>query len=359
MSSLRWAAIIALAMMLANATRTMAAEEVGQAVLIKTAVTGATGPLAVKAPVHRDERIRTSNTGLGQFVFLDGTKLAVGWGSSVVIDKYVFDSSNSVKKLTIRAAKGTFRWISGNSASSAYRIVTPAGTIGVRGTAFDVHIAPSGKTAIVLLKGAATFCGGGGCRELKRRCDCVIATPGGGLSPASKVDRSIFASLGTSRALPFLSGNQTLSRGFGMGANCGLAAAAAVEKEGRPRSQQQPSPHSAPSPSPNAPSHSPDPPSHSPPSHSPDPPSHNPPSSPSRPDPPGRPPSNPPDPPSPPAPTPNATDDGNNGHGNDPGRHDDSNPGKSGGPGHVNDNGHGGGNGHGNGNSHGNGNGKR
>ena len=39
------------------------------------------------------ERIRTSNSGLGQFVFLDGTKLAVGWGSSVVIDKYVFDDS--------------------------------------------------------------------------------------------------------------------------------------------------------------------------------------------------------------------------------------------------------------------------
>ncbi|TGV72847.1 hypothetical protein EN788_72790, partial [Mesorhizobium sp. M2D.F.Ca.ET.145.01.1.1] len=80
------------------------------------------------------ERISTSNSGLGQFVFLDGTKLAVGWGSSVVIDKYIFNDDNSVKKLTIRAAKGTFRWISGSSPSSAYQIVTPAGTIGVRGT---------------------------------------------------------------------------------------------------------------------------------------------------------------------------------------------------------------------------------
>ncbi|MGO7770718.1 hypothetical protein ACC736_37995, partial [Rhizobium ruizarguesonis] len=32
---------------------------------------------------------KTSQSGLGQFLFLDGTKLAVGWGSSVVIDKYV------------------------------------------------------------------------------------------------------------------------------------------------------------------------------------------------------------------------------------------------------------------------------
>ena len=91
MSSLRRSAAISLAGLLINATHALAAEKVGEAVLIKTAVLGGNRPLVVKAPVHRDERIRTSNTGLGQFVFRDGTKLAVGWGSSVVIDKYVFD----------------------------------------------------------------------------------------------------------------------------------------------------------------------------------------------------------------------------------------------------------------------------
>ena len=130
-----------------------AAEQVGQAVLIKTDVTGSNGPMAVKEPVHRDEMIKTSPSGLGQFVFRDGTKLAVGWGSSVVIDKYVFDDDRSVKKLSIRAAKGTFRWISGKSKSSAYEIVTPAGTIGVRGTAFDFYVNPDGTTAMVLLNG--------------------------------------------------------------------------------------------------------------------------------------------------------------------------------------------------------------
>ncbi|MGO7609554.1 hypothetical protein ACC695_40555, partial [Rhizobium ruizarguesonis] len=45
-----------------------------------------------------------------------------------VIDKYVFDDSQSVKKLTIRASKGTFRWVSGISNSSAYQILTPAGS---------------------------------------------------------------------------------------------------------------------------------------------------------------------------------------------------------------------------------------
>jgi len=151
---------------------------VGEATLIKTEVAGENGPLVVKDPVHRDERIRTSIGGLGQFVFRDGTKLAVGAGSSVVIDSYVYDDANSVKKLTIKAAKGTFRWISGNSSSSAYSIVTPAGTIGVRGTAFDVYVAPNGTTAMVLLNGSAQFCGAGGCKQLREQCDCVIASRG-------------------------------------------------------------------------------------------------------------------------------------------------------------------------------------
>jgi hypothetical protein len=48
MPSLRWAAIVALAATLNNATPIIAAEAVGQAVVIKTAVTGATGPLVVR-----------------------------------------------------------------------------------------------------------------------------------------------------------------------------------------------------------------------------------------------------------------------------------------------------------------------
>ena len=224
MTFVRACVLISLCLVLGAPRPTMAAEEVGEAVLIKTQVTGASGPLAVKGSVHRDERIRTSSSGLGQFVSLDGTKLAVGWGSSVVIDKFVYDDTKSVKKLTIKAAKGTFRWISGNSKSSAYEIVTPAGTIGVRGTVFDVYIGPDGTTGMVLLSGQAQFCSANGCKQLKRRCDCVVATRNGDVTDASRVDKSIFEKLGNQRALPFLSGSQKLSGMAGTG--CGLAMAA-------------------------------------------------------------------------------------------------------------------------------------
>ncbi|SCB59529.1 FecR family protein [Rhizobium aethiopicum] len=207
------------------------AEPVGQAVLIKTEVTGQAGPIEVNTSVHRDERIRTSQSGLGQFLFRDGTKLAVGWGSSVVIDKYVFDDSQSVRKLTIKAAKGTFRWVSGNSKSSAYQILTPAGTIGVRGTAFDFYVGPDGTTAVVLLNGEARFCGPGGCRQLQQRCDCVVAKPNGDMTPARRVDPSVLDTLGNPRALPFLSGNQRLAGGIGMLGGCNMASVVPERKD--------------------------------------------------------------------------------------------------------------------------------
>ena len=207
-----------------------AVESIGKAVEIKTAVTGKSGNFSINDPVFQDERIRTSKSGLGQFIFRDGTKLAVGWGSSVVVDKFVFDGSNSVKKLTIRAAKGTFRWVSGKSRHTAYEILTPAGTIGVRGTAFDFYIGGDGTTAVVLLGGAASFCGAGGCRQLTKRCDYVVAKRNGSVTDARRVNRDIFRALGNARALPFLSGNQKLAASGGVG-GCGLARAVDIRRD--------------------------------------------------------------------------------------------------------------------------------
>ena len=184
-----------------------AAEPVGEAVLINTSVTGSAGSLAVSSPVHRDERIRTSATGLGEFVFRDGTKLAVGAGSSVVVDKFVFNDDDTAKALSIKATKGSFRWISGGSRSSAYTIRTPVGTMGIRGTAFDFYVGPDGTTAVVLLSGRATFCGRNGCQELRRRCDAVVATRAG-VSAPKRAGRALLDELRNSRALPFQTGEQ-------------------------------------------------------------------------------------------------------------------------------------------------------
>ena len=171
-------AVAALALLALIGSATAEPEKIGTATLIRTSVNGNYGEMVIKGPIHRNERIRTSKSGLGEFLFRDGTKLAIGWGSNIVVDSFVFDDAGSVKKLTLKAAKGTFRWISGKSKSTAYQINTPSGTIGVRGTKFDFYVGPDGTTAVVLLSGAAQFCGSGGCVQLRNRCDCVIAKRG-------------------------------------------------------------------------------------------------------------------------------------------------------------------------------------
>jgi len=228
---------------LLSVTAVAAAERVGEAVVVKTAVTGGAGPIIVKSPIHRNERIKTSNDGLGQFVFRDGTKLAVGWGSSVVIDKFVFDDANTAKKLTIKATKGTFRWISGGSKSTAYEIITPAGTLGVRGTAFDFFVGANGVTAVVLYSGSARFCGSNGCQTLNKRCDTIVATRGRGVSQPERMRANVINALGSSRALPFLTGNQRLTRSFSVAGGCLQSASTQplkAEPLGRPRTVPKP-----------------------------------------------------------------------------------------------------------------------
>jgi hypothetical protein len=215
MKRARWTIAITTGMALAI-NQPVAAQQIGEATLIKTTVTGDSGTLMTRSPVHRDERIRTSEAGLGEFVFRDGTKFAVGRNSSIVFDKFVFDDNQTAKTLTIKAGKGVFRWISGNSEPSAYKIMTPAGTLGIRGTALDVYIAEDGTTAVVLLKGEARFCGMNkdGCRELTQACDYVVATPDGYISEVKQADESILQELGTRSALPFQTGDQELSEEF-------------------------------------------------------------------------------------------------------------------------------------------------
>ena len=138
-----------------------AAEQIGKALAITVTVSGDNGILRASSPIHRDERIRASNSGTGQFEFRDGTKLAVGPNSSLVLDRSIFAGDSSFQSLTLKATRGTFRWVSGTSKSSAYKINTPFGTLGVRGTVVDVYVGPS-AAAVVILEGHATFCGNDG-----------------------------------------------------------------------------------------------------------------------------------------------------------------------------------------------------
>ena len=217
--------IAALTLPLMLASGAFAAEEIGKALAITVTVSGDSGTLSKSSPIHRDERIRTSSSGTGQFEFRDGTKLAVGPNSSLVLDRSIFSGESSFQSLTLKATRGTFRWVSGSSKSSAYKINTPFGTLGVRGTVFDFYV-NSRTAAIVLLEGQATFCGNDGvCKRLDRGCDFVRADRKGVTDESKKVSKTAVDGVRNDESFPFLVGTRKLSRPFQVGGGrCGLSA---------------------------------------------------------------------------------------------------------------------------------------
>ncbi len=222
--------LAALTLLLMPATSAFAAEEIGKALAVTVTVSGDSGALAKASPIHRDERIRTSSSGTGQFEFRDGTKLAVGPNSSLVLDRSIFSGDSSFQTLSLKATRGTFRWVSGSSKSSAYKINTPFGTLGVRGTVFDFYV-NSSTAAVVLLEGQATFCGNDGvCKRLDRGCDFVRANRQGVTDESKKVARTAVDGVKNEVAFPFLVGTRKLQRPFQVGGGkCGLSASATLE----------------------------------------------------------------------------------------------------------------------------------
>src|SRR5262249_45861195 len=152
----------------------IAATPIGSAVQTSTTVSANGRTLQKSSPVFFNDVVRTNATGVGQFVFDDGSKLAMGPSASVLIDKTIY-KGKSAERTGIQATKGAFRYISG--AFSGHSLATPYGTIGIRGTAFDFTIR-NGRLYLLLYRGSVSFCGKGGCKTLTRSCDYLVG--GGG-----------------------------------------------------------------------------------------------------------------------------------------------------------------------------------
>ena len=132
-------------------------ENIGTATSITTDVTGTltSGAATLKTGdlVFQNETLITNATGIGQFEFRDKTKLAIGPGSTLVLDNFVYQSDTSKAKIVINLTAGALRFVTGRADHDAYEIVTPTATIGVRGTAFDVYTKDDGEMAVAMLEG--------------------------------------------------------------------------------------------------------------------------------------------------------------------------------------------------------------
>lgn len=137
---------LTMALSLVALPSTVLANPVGQVVSISQNAfverNGQRRPLAQGASVSMGDAITTDASGQVQLLFQDETRIAIGVNSHLVVESILFDSANTASEFTVSAVEGAFRFLSGNSAKSAYSLRTPNGTMGIRGTEFDFTVVP-------------------------------------------------------------------------------------------------------------------------------------------------------------------------------------------------------------------------
>ncbi|MBK1870878.1 FecR family protein [Aestuariivirga sp. YIM B02566] len=195
----------------------IAASPIGNTVQTSTTVSASGRVLEKSSPVFFNDILRSNATGIGQFIFNDGGRLAIGPSATVTIDKSIYKGGKSVQQASIQASKGAFRFISG--AFSVKKINTPYGTIGIRGTAFDFTIR-NGRVYILLFRGAVSFCRGGNCKTLRSSCDYLVAG-GGKISDPQALSAGIDQGLNIGEVFPLVVNQSKLNSQFRQGTrNC-------------------------------------------------------------------------------------------------------------------------------------------
>lgn len=193
-----------------------AAVDIGHATAITTNVSGAidgqTAALATGDTVYENQKITTDSNGIGEFVFRDDTRIAIGPGSTVALDRFVYDSNGTVGQVAIGMTRGALRFMTGTSRHDAYVITTPSATIGVRGTAFDVYADGSGELAIAMIDGEVEVCPRvGRCRLHSLIGNFLHLTRDGIFSLHDSWDGTFLRDVTFAAALPFMAAQDALS----------------------------------------------------------------------------------------------------------------------------------------------------
>jgi hypothetical protein len=167
---------------------------VGEAAVVQNEVLRVAGSGASQINVGdgllRDETVRTGADSAARLVMIDSTNLSLGANASIRLDRTVFNDEHSYKEIAIRLTTGAFRFVTGHSEKTAYKITTPLATIGVRGTTLDI-LSQNGKSTIVLQDGAALVCTlSFQCIQLTKPGDTAIITTTGGKTTITKTTNS-------------------------------------------------------------------------------------------------------------------------------------------------------------------------
>ena len=153
---------------------------VGEAAVVKNEVlrvaASSTSQINVGDGLLRDEVVRTGLDSATRLVMADSTNLSLGPNATIKLDRTVFNDEHTYRDIVIRLTTGAFRFVTGHSEKTAYKITTSLATIGVRGTVLDI-LSQRGRTTVVLQEGASLVCTiGGQCIDLTQPGDTAIIT---------------------------------------------------------------------------------------------------------------------------------------------------------------------------------------
>ncbi len=156
---LNFCAPFVVAILAASAVHAQA--RVGEAVIIQNEVVrvgaSASTQIDVGDGLLRDEVVRTGDASAARLVMADNTNLSIGPSATIKLDRTVFNDEHSYREIAVRLTTGAFRFVTGNSEKTAYKITTPLASIGVRGTVLDI-LSQRGQTTVVLQEGMSIVC---------------------------------------------------------------------------------------------------------------------------------------------------------------------------------------------------------
>lgn len=137
----------------------LAAQEVGSVKLVhvygyETPPASSREPIFAQDAVVAETELETVSDGRIDVRFVDDTQLIVGPGSTVKVDRFVFDPNQTTGQASLNVGKGVMRFVTGRLAPASYTVATPVATMGVRGTDFVVAVAVGGSTAVSVLSGS-------------------------------------------------------------------------------------------------------------------------------------------------------------------------------------------------------------
>jgi hypothetical protein len=190
-------------------TAAYAEQKVGVAAAVKPEATsqppgGEATTLRIGKSVVYNERIDTSGSGQVQVLLVDGSTFTVGPGSSLVIDKFVYNPATGRGALVATFSKGALRFVGGKLSKNDPGVVvkTPAGALTVRGGIFSAKVAGANNALFGFVFGDSLSLKRGGKLYSTTLAGNVIAVTGGVpvVRPQTMTDVNILQAALTARA---------------------------------------------------------------------------------------------------------------------------------------------------------------